>query len=338
MKVVIVTVLMSSIEAQEISKLRGDGHEVIVGEVGRAYTETELIELTRDADVLVAASREKVSRKVLESAERLRLVVAPFIGIDHIEVDAATDLGILVANSPARENIVGVAEATIGLILTLLKRMKRNEARLRGGGWRDVQDQGNLLSGKTVGIVGLGRIGSQVARRLATWEVTLLSNDPYIAPEYANGLNAPLTDLPTLLKASDIVTLHVVLTDETRNLIGEREIRMMKPNSYLINTARGGVVVESALAQAIQEGRLAGAALDVFEQEPLPANSLLRALDPDRVILTPHNIGLSDAARRGCWALAIQNIRQALRGEMPEPTKNPEASSPWRERLRKLGA
>jgi D-3-phosphoglycerate dehydrogenase len=338
MKVFVATVLMTSAEAEEITALSHDGHEVIVGEVGRAYSESELIELVRDADVIVAGSRDRISRKLLESAERLRVVVAPFVGVDHIDVDAATELGVPVVNSPAREHIVGVAEATIGLMLALFKRVKRNEARLRGGGWREVEDQGGLFSGKTVGIVGLGRIGSQVARRLAAWEVTLLSNDPYISPDYASGLNAPLTDLQTLLKASDIVTLHVVLTDETRNLIGGREFRMMKPTAYLINTARGGVVTESALAQAIREGRIAGAALDVFETEPLPANSPLRTLDPDRFILTPHNIGLSEAGRRANWALAVRSIRQTLRGEAPEPIKNPEAVTAWQGRLKRLGA
>jgi len=337
MNVLVETVLMTPVESEEISALRNDGHELIVAEVGRTYTEAELITLTRDAEVLLAASHNRVSRKVLESAERLRVVVAPFVGVDHIDVDAATELGIMVVNSPGRYNIIGVAEATIGLILALLKRVKRNEARLRGGGWRNVEDQGAPLSGKTVGIVGLGRIGSQVARRLAPWEVMLLSNDPYISPDYAKGLNAPLTDLPTLLAASDIVTLHVVLTDETRNLIGERELRMMKPTAYLINTARGGVVAERALAQAIQEGRIAGAALDTFEMEPLPADSPLRRLDPERVILTPHNIGLSEAARRSNWALAVQSIRQALRGEVPEPVKNPDVVTAWQERLKRLG-
>src|SRR3990172_4132736 len=199
MNVLVETVLMTPVESEEISALRNDGHELIVAEVGRTYTEAELITLTRDAEVLLAASHNRVSRKVLESAERLRVVVAPFVGVDHIDVDAATELGIMVVNSPGRYNIIGVAEATIGLILALLKRVKRNEARLRGGEWRRQEDQGDLLCGKTVGIIGLGRIGSQVARRLGAWEVSLLASDPYVSAEHAKKFDTRLTDLPTLI-------------------------------------------------------------------------------------------------------------------------------------------
>ncbi len=333
---VFVTGLMGP--AEEVYSLRAEGHEVVVGREGPAHSEPELQELCRDADVILAAFRDAISRKVLEASDRLRLVVVPFIGVDNIDVEAATELGILVANSPSPENVIGMAEVTIGLMLSLLKHVKRNEARLRGGEWRRPEDRGDILYGKAVGIVGLGRIGSHVARRLAAWEVTLLANDPYISPDHAKSVNARLTDLPALLRASDIVTLHVVYTNETRGLIGERELKAMKPTAFLLNTARGGVVDEGALARAIEEGWIAGAALDTFEQEPLPQGSPLRRLDPQKVILTPHNVGLSEAGRRANFAMALRNIRQAFGGEPPDHTKNREAIPRWQERLRKLGA
>jgi D-3-phosphoglycerate dehydrogenase len=229
-----------------------------------------------------------------------------------------------------------MAEVTIGLILNLLKRVERNESRLRGGDWRRPEDQGHLLWKKTVGIVGLGRIGSQVAKRLAAWDVTLLANDPYVSPEYATRFDARLTDLATLLGESDVVTLHVVYTRETRGLIGERQLREMKPSAFLINTARGGVVDQGALARAIESGWIAGAALDTFEREPLEADSPLRRLDPERVILTPHNVGLSEAGRRANAALALRSIRQALKGEAPDQTKNREAIPAWERRLKEI--
>jgi D-3-phosphoglycerate dehydrogenase len=332
---VFVTAVTGAVEADVIATLKSAGHDVVEGRGSSPYSEAELIELTREADAIVAISRDRISRKVLESAERLRLVVAPFVGVDHIDVEAATELGILVANSPGLENVIGVAEATIGLMLALMKRVKRNEATLRSGGWRRAEDQGDLLYGKTVGIVGLGRIGSHVAKRLAPWDVTLLANDPYVTTEYATRFGAGLTDLPTLLRSADIVTLHVVLTDETRNLIGEKELRQMKSSAFLVNTARGGVVDQAGLARAVEEKWIAGAALDAFPTEPLQAESALRRLDPERVILTPHNVGLSDAARRGNWALAMRSVREALEGKVPAPTKNPDAVPGWRDRLRR---
>jgi len=330
---VFVTNVMGKVEAEEIQRLRNEGHEVIVGRDRPPFAEVELIELARDVDVIVAASRDMITRKVMESCDRLRLVVAPFIGVDHIDVEAATEQGILVANSPSQENVIGIAEVTIGLMLALLKRVKRNEARLRGGGWRHAEDQGDMLLGKTVGIIGLGRIGSQVAKRLGPWSVKLLASDPYVTSEYATRFDVQLVDLSTLLKTSDIVTLHVVLTDETRDLISERELRMMKSSAFLINTARGGVVDEKAAVRAIEESWIAGVALDTFQPEPLPAESPLRGVDPERVILTPHNVGLTQASRRGNWALAMQSVREAIRGAVPGPTKNPEAISAWRRRL-----
>lgn len=314
------------------------GGEVVLGRSfdafpGDPYSEDELIELLRDADAAIVSTRERVTRRVLESCPRLGIVAKATIGIEGIDLDAATDLGILVVNSPAPENYLGVAEATVGLMLALVKRLPANQRTVREYGWKHPGILGGMLAGKTVGLVGLGRIGANVARRLDGWGVELLATDPYVEPAVADAVGARLVPLDELVRASDVLTLHVVLTPETRRLIGEERLRAMKPSAYVVNTSRGGVVDEAALARAIEEGWISGAALDVFEDEPLPPESSLRRLDPDRVILTPHSIGNNLALRETGTRMAAEGVLRALRGELPERVKNPAAVEPWRRRL-----
>ena len=320
---------------EELDPLRTAGHEVVIGRPldmpGReAYSESDLIEQVRAADVLLASHLERVTPAVMEHAEHLGLVIVPFIGVDKIDVPAATRLGVLVANSPTKENFIAVAEATIGLILMLLKRVKRGESRLRAGAWARREDRGDFLFGKTVGIVGLGRIGSHVARRLAPWDVRLVAADPYVSADQATALGVTLVDLPTLLTEADIVTLHATLTDETRGFIGEKELRRMKPTALFLNTARGELVDEAAVARAVDERWIAGAAIDAFAQEPLPDPHPYRAVDPERLILTPHNIGHSEAGRRANLESALEQILTVGRGEPPAHVINPEAIPTWR--------
>jgi D-3-phosphoglycerate dehydrogenase len=216
------------------------------------------------------------------------------------------------------------------VILMLQKRIKHNEAKLRRGEWAQRGDRGEFLFGKTVGLVGLGRVGSHVARRLVNWDVRLLASDPYVSDERARSLGATLVDLPTLLAESDVVSLHASLTDETRLLVGEKALRAMKPTAILINTARGEIADEEAIARALAEGWIAGAALDAFTREPLPAASPLRDVDPERLILTPHNVSHSEAGRRANLKLALEQILAAGRGEAPAHCVNPEAIPRWR--------
>jgi D-3-phosphoglycerate dehydrogenase len=316
--------------AGELDPLVAAGHSLAVerplDEPGRrAWTEAELGAAAADADVILASHLETISAPVMAAAPRLQLVVVPFIGTDKIDVEAATRLGVLVANSPTPENFTAVAEAAIGLALMLLKRVKHNEAKLRRGEWAAREDRGDFLFGKTVGIVGLGRIGSRVARRLAGWEVHLLATDPYVSPADAQALGETLVDLDTLLAESDVVTLHCALNAETRGLVGEKALRRMKPTALLINTARGELVDEEAVCIALHAGRIAGAAVDAFAREPLPADSLYRQVDPERLILTPHNVAHSEAGRRANLALALEQILALGRGDVPTHTVNPEA-------------
>jgi len=321
--------------AHELDPLSRAGHEVIIGRPldqpgRRAYTEAELIEGARGVDVILASHLETIGRAVLEAAPDLRLVIVPFIGTDKVDLAAASNVGVLVANSPTPENFIAVAEATIGLILMLLKRIKHNEAKLRRGEWAQRQDRGDFLFGKTVGLVGLGRVGSHVARRLVNWDVRLLASDPYVPVSHAESLGATLVHLHTLLGESDVVSLHASLTDETRGLVGEKELRRMKPTAILVNTARGEMADEEAVARALNEGWIAGAAVDAFVKEPLGTGNPLRAVDPERLILTPHNVSHSEAGRRANLRLAFDQILATGRGDVPAHCVNPEAIPRWR--------
>ena len=314
------------------------GHEVVFGRPPgtpdpRPYTEDELIGLCRDADGLMATT---LAGRVMEEAPRLRVIIDGSIGFDRVDVQRATELGILVCNSPSPENFSSNAEATIGLMVALCKDLKRNEAILARGEWPTEADRVSLLWHKTVGIVGLGRIGSGVARRLAGWEVSLLGHGPRTPQRHAQDLGVTLVDLPTLLRESDFITLHVPLTPETRHIIGEAELRQMKPSAYLLNLSRGSVVDEDALVRAINEKWIAGAALDVFAQEPLGMDSPLRRLDPERVILTPHNISRTHAATQSGSRMALDSMLRALRGDVPDTVVNLQAIPAWQARIRQM--
>jgi D-3-phosphoglycerate dehydrogenase len=310
------------------------GHDVVFGQPdvskGGRLPDGELIELAEGADLLICLH---VSRAVIEALPGLKTIVGPAVGVEKIDIDAATKSNILVCHSPSFENITGVAEATIGMMLALCKRIKRKEARIRGGEWGQRVDRGFLMWGKTVGIVGLGRTGGGVARRLAGWDVKLLGADPYIPEERFESLGVQRVDLPTLLAESDFVSVNVVITPETRKMIGEEQLRMMKPTAYMVNQSRGEAIDENAVCRAINEDWIAGVALDVFDPEPLVQDSPLRDLDQERVILTPHNAASTEASRVGNMNLAIENAIHVLTGDIPSRyVKNPEVLASWRGR------
>lgn len=311
------------------------GYEVRVGRSfdshpGDIYSEEELIELLSEADAAIVSTRERMTARVLKACPRLRIVAKATIGVENIDLDEASRLGILVANSPAPENYLGVAEATIGLILALLKRLPANQRQVAEYGWKNHETLGSLLCGKTVGLVGLGRIGANVARRLTGWGVEILAADPYVEPAAVYAVGARPVSLESLLRESDVVSLHVVLTPETAHMIDDERLHSMKPSAVLVNTSRGGAVDEAALVRALEQDRLAAAALDVFEVEPLPPDSPLRQVEPGRVILTPHSIGNNLALRETGTSMAIENVLSALQGELPDNLKNPGAIERWR--------
>ncbi|HEX3246125.1 MAG TPA: NAD(P)-dependent oxidoreductase [Chloroflexota bacterium] len=330
---VVVTGLMGT--QADYEPIREAGHDLIFALPsgpgrGAPLTDAELIEICRDADGILSMS---LSGEVMASAPNLRAVVASAIGYEKIDVESATNLGILVCNSPTAENFVSVSESTVLLALALLKRLKRKEARIRNGEWGQVSDRGHLLWKKTVGLIGLGRTGSGVAQRLAGWDVEVIAYDPYLPEGRARELGVRLVDLDTLLSQSDVVSLHVVVTPETRGMIGEAQLRRMKPTAYLINTSRGEAIDEDALTRAIQEEWIAGAALDTFDTEPLALDSSLRDLDPERVLLTPHNVAHTMASLHANRALAIQSLLTVLKGEVPSTVVNPAAVDSWKTRF-----
>ncbi len=294
------------------------------------YQPKDLIDLIGDASAIVVTTRDVVGAEVLTSCPKLQGVVKSSIGVENIDIKAATGLGILVCNSPAPENFTGLAEATVGLMSALFKRLKYNEAHLRRGGWKATELRGELMVGKTIGLIGCGRVGRAVARRLGGWEVRLIAYDPYVKQEDLDPLGVKLVSLEEVLTQSDLVTIHVVLTGETRGMIGLKELRMMKRAAYLINTARGAVIREEELVKALNEGIIAGAALDVFEEEPLPASSRLREVDPTRVILTPHIIGNNPQSLESGHRMAAESVLAILRGEIPSTVLNPAAVERWK--------
>lgn len=297
------------------------------------YERGELLRLIGDSDILYPAGRDTIGADILDSCANLQAVVKSSIGIESVDTDAATDLGIICCNSPTPENYLGVAEATLGFMVALFKRLKFNEACLRGGAWKEPQNRGALMLGKTVGIIGVGRIGQNVAKRLGAWGMTILGYDPYVAQETVSALGVKMVALETLLRASDLVTLHVVLTRETREMIGLRELKMMKSSAFIINTSRGPAIGEKDLVQALNEKIIAAAALDVFDEEPLPSDSPLRQVDPSRLILTPHIIGSNPGSAEAGQRMAAGSMLAILEGKAPDTVVNPQAIPRWKERF-----
>ena len=287
-----------------------------------------------ETDVMVVSPRDVCSREVMLAAPRLRAVVSTVIGVDTIDLDAANDMGLIVGHGAMPENFLGVSEATVMLIVALLLDLLGKSHLLRSNAPRPPQMKARMVRGKTIGLIGMGRTARGVVERLAGWDVRLQAHDPYVAQEAAPA-GVHMVDLPTLLRTSDVVSVHVTLTSETRHMLGEAELRLMQPHAYLVNTARGGAMDEQALYRALRDGVIAGAALDVFEEEPLALASPLRTLD--NVILTPHMIGHSQELMAALPPAAAENVLRVLRGEPPLYVKNPEVLPAWRQRLAALG-
>lgn len=318
--------------------LRQAGCELVLGKSQDEYREfrydrKDLIRLIGDAPVVYPAGRDIISAEILDSCPDLQAVVKSSIGIETVDVEAATELGILCCNSPTPENYMGVAEATIGLMVAQFKRLKFNEAFMRANGWKAPQNQGALMLGKTVGIIGVGRIGQNVAKRLDGWGMKILGYDPYVKQETVAALGVKMVGLEELLGEADVVTLHVVLTRETRGMIGMRELKLMKPTAFLINTSRGPAIKETDLVQALNEHIIAGAALDVFGEEPLGRDHALRQVDANRLILTPHTIGTNPGSMEAGQRMAAQSILTLLDGKIPDTLVNPLAIARWKERF-----
>jgi len=286
------------------------------------YTEEDLVEMIGPYDAVMITSQHAITSRVIAAAPKLRIVVKRGAKPENVDYDTATKRGIIVSWTPG-VNYAAVAEHTVMLMLCLAKKTIPQMDRLKTGAWRESDAGLQELWGKTVGIVGLGGIGRALCRMLGGFDVKFLAYDPYITPAQAKQVNIGLVSLEDLLRQSDYVTLHAALTEETRHLIGAKELSVMKKTAYLINTARGGLIDESALVKALREGEIAGAGLDVFESEPPEYENPLLHLP--NVVVTPHMAGWSDEAIYREQREAALEIKLALEGQSPRYQINPEA-------------
>ena len=285
-------------------------HEV---DARAAMTREELLGAIGGVDALVVRSATRVDAEVLETGRDLMVVGRAGIGLDNVDVAAATRLGIMVVNAP-QSNVISAAEHTVALILAQARNIPQAHFALRDGRWERSRFQGAELYGKTLGILGLGRVGALVAQRCNAFGMRLLAYDPFVSRERAAQMGVELASLAEVLGRADVVTVHLPKTPETTNLIGEAELAAMKRGARLVNTARGGIVDEAALAKAVGDGELAGAALDVFAEEPTTASPLFEL---DNVVVTPH-LGASTAEAQDKAGITIaEQLLLALAGGGP---------------------
>lgn len=279
-----------------------------------------------EADVLFAASNVQVTHEILLGAPRLRAVVCPFISTEGFDIMAASRLGILVVNGQVPENWQSMAEATVMLILASLYDLGESERLLRENMPHPQEPSSRMLLGKTVGLIGFGRIAQGVARRLAGWEVRLQTYSPYQIDPLPGEVAA--TGLEDLLRTSDVVCVLAALTDETRGMLDGAMLRMMKPEAVLVNTARGGIINEADLVEVARERPGLRLAIDTFAVEPLPIDSPLRSLP--NAILTPHLVGHTRESMTAIPRVALENILCVLAGEAPASTINSTIIPNWK--------
>jgi D-3-phosphoglycerate dehydrogenase / 2-oxoglutarate reductase len=298
-----------SLQTVGVEALRKHGLDV---DVADTLPEADLVARIGGYEGLIVRSATKVTRAVLQAGARLEVIGRAGAGVDTIDVEAATERGVVVMNTPGG-NTTAVTEHTMALLLALARHLPAADASLKAGRWDKSALQGVELFGKVFGLLGLGRIGGEVARRALGFRMQVIAYDPYLTREVAERLGVESVEMDELLARADFISIHTPLTGETRHLIGDAELARMKPGVRLINCARGGIIEEQALARAIEAGHVAGAALDVFEQEPPPKDHRLLRLS--QVIVTPHLGAATDEAQTAvALAIADQVADALLRG------------------------
>jgi D-3-phosphoglycerate dehydrogenase len=295
---------------------------------GTPKDEATLLELARDADALLITSRERLSRATIAALRSCKVISRYAVGLDHIDLEAASEHGVVVTHFPDYCT-AEVADHTLGLMLALNRRILELDREIRDGAWvRNAHHTDQVLRGpipplreSTLGLVGIGRIGTAVARRAASFGMTILAADPYLTDDDIRARGAEAMPFGDLLRLSDIVSLHCPLTAETHGLIGASEVAQMRHGALLVNTARGHIIDLDALVGALRQGRLAGAALDVVYPEPLPLDSPL--LELDNVILTPHSAYYSERSVETVRTETLLAAIDVLRGVRPRVVANP---------------
>ncbi|HEY1348465.1 MAG TPA: phosphoglycerate dehydrogenase [Ktedonobacteraceae bacterium] len=274
---------------------------------------------------LIVRSATRVSAEILSEARQLKIVGRAGVGVDNIDTEAATTRGIIVVNSPTG-NIVAAAEHTMAMLMALARHIPAASSSTKAGRWEKNHFLGVEVRNKTLGIIGLGKVGAEVAKRALGLEMQIIAFDPYVSPEQARKLGVTMLSLDDVLQQADFVTLHTSLTggpQGTRGLIGARELGLMKPSARLINCARGGLIDEEALLHALNEGHLAGVALDVFSQEPIRDDEIIKLLlAHERVVATPHLGASTEEAQVGVATDVAEQVATVLRGGLPRAAVN----------------
>ncbi|KZX17812.1 D-3-phosphoglycerate dehydrogenase [Methanobrevibacter cuticularis] len=305
-------------------------------------TPEELLNTISEYDAIIVRSRTKVTREVIENAEKLKIIARAGVGVDNVDVEAATEKGIMVVNAPESTSIT-VAEHTMGLMLSIARKITIADKSVKESKWEKSRFMGVELRNKTLGVVGMGRIGSQVVSRCKAFEMNAIVYDPYLPEKVAKQMGVQLADLNTVLKEADFITIHVPLTDETKHLISTKEIKMMKNDSYIINCARGGIIDEEALYEGLVNEEIGGAALDVYEIEPPVDNKLLTL---DNIVVTPHIAASTREAQRDAAIIVANEVIEVLESRVPKnvlnmPVVDPktyEEIKPYLNLCKKLGS
>ena len=295
-------------------------------DVNTGLSEEDLCKIIGDYDALIIRSGTKVTAKVIDAAKNLKVVGRAGVGVDNVDVPAATEKGILVMNTPAA-NTLSAAEHTCAMIMSLARNIPQAHMSMHKGEWKRSKFTGIELNGKTLGIIGVGRVGSEVARRLKHFNMDFLGYDPYLPKEVADEVGVKLTTLEDVIEHSDIMTIHTPLLPETRGMINLDQFKRMKPNAMLVNVARGGIVVEDDLYTALKDGIIKGAAFDVWEHEPLDEKEM-KLLELENLIVTPHlgastveaqervAVEVAEAAAKFLKEGVINNAINAPRGKL----------------------
>jgi D-3-phosphoglycerate dehydrogenase len=303
-------VLIADSIAEEAIKNLEEVHEVTVSEV----SPEELLAQIGDYHGLIVRSRTKVTQEVIDAGVNLKVIGRAGIGVDNIALEYAIEKGIPVVYAPTGST-QSVAELAMAHILCLARRITKADSSIRAGKWEKKKLTGTELDGKTLGLIGCGRIGGEVAKRAQAFGMKTISYDPYLPHEHARCMNINLTDLDTILTTSDFISIHALLTDETRGMVNEEAFSKMKPTAYIINCARGGIIDETALYNALKDNKIAGAALDVFEHEP-PSDSPL--LELDNIVFSPHLGAATREAQTKAGTITAEQVIKVLNGEEPD--------------------
>ena len=312
-------------------------------DVNTKMTPEELKKAIREYDALVVRSSTKVTKEIIEAADKLKIVGRAGVGLDNVDVDAASKKGVIVVNTPAG-NTISTAEHAFTMMLALSRNIPQADLSMKRGEWERKKFMGHEVYGKTLGIIGLGRIGTEVAKRALAFGMKVLAYDPYLSMDKAKELGIEPAGLDAIYKNADYITVHTPLTEETRHMISEKQFAMMKKDVRLINCARGGIIDEDALAAALESGKVAGAAFDVYEQEP-PSKEM-KLLKSDKVVLAPHLGASTEEAQANVAIEVAEIVRDALltgcvRNAVNAPCLDPEICKvidPYMKLAEKMGS